>query len=77
MGIRLQNNFKKRFGDRSFKVVYPEKRLTGDERKLRNEKIAEAAKAVLTGILKREPTPEELYGFEDISKKLPPKEGAS
>lgn len=77
MGIRLQNNFKKRFGDRPFKVIYPEKPLTGDERKLRNEKIAEAVKAVLTGILKREPTPEELSGLEDISKKLPPDRGAS
>lgn len=77
MGIRMQNNFKKRFGDRPFKVVYPEKRLTGDERKLRNEKLSEAAKEVLTGILKREPTPEELCGFKDISKKLPPEKVAS
>lgn len=77
MGIRLQNNFKKRFGDRPFKVIYPEKPLTGEERRLHNAKIAEAVKAVLTGILKREPTEAELFGLEDISKKLPPQEGTS
>lgn len=77
MGIRLQNNFKKRFGDRPFKVIYPEKPLTGSERQLRNEKIDEAVKAVLTGILKREPTEEELCGFGDIFKKVPPVKGAS
>ena len=53
-----------------FVVVYPEKQLEGIERKIRNEQIVEAFRAVLAGILNREPTPDELYGLEDISQNV-------
>jgi len=72
MGIRLQNNFKKRFGNRPIKVIYPEKPFIASDKCLQNDKLLDAFKAVLTGILKREPTLKELRGLEDISKNFPP-----
>ena len=68
MGRRLVNNFKRRFGDRRFVAIYPEKPLEGAERRLQNEKIAQAFVSILTGILKREPTANEISGKEDISR---------
>ena len=68
MGRRHLNHFKRRFGDRKFVVIYPEKPLEGSERRLQNEKIAQAFVSVLAGILKREPTANEISGKEDISQ---------
>ncbi len=69
MGRRLANNFKKRFGERKFVACYPEKPFEGVERRLHNEKIAQAFVLVLAGILKREPSAKEISGHEDISLK--------
>ena len=68
MGRRHLNHFKRRFGDRKFVVVYPKMPIEGAERRLQNEKIAQAFVSVLAGILKREPTANEISGTEDISK---------
>ena len=62
-------NFKKRFGDRKFVVSYPQKELEGAARRLHNEKIAQAFVSVLAGILKRDPSANEISGREDISLK--------
>ena len=65
MGQRMSNKFKERFGDR-VSVVYRGKPLTVSEQKLQNETLAKAVAHVLTGILKREPTEEELLGVTEI-----------
>ncbi len=67
MGERQISNFEKRF-KRGFVVVYPEKPLEGAARRMQNQKIFEAVKAVLTGILKREPTPDELSGCKSLTR---------
>lgn len=69
MGRSLSNHFKRRFGDRKITVIYPEKSLEGADRRIHNEKIFQAFTSVLAGILKREPTANELSGLEDVSKK--------
>jgi len=71
MGERQISNFEKRF-KRGFVVVYPEKPLEGVARRIQNQKIFEAVKAVLTGILKREPTPDELSGCKPLIRKKKP-----
>ena len=71
MGERQISNFEKRF-KRGFVVVYPEKPLEGVARGIQNQKILEAVKAVLTGILKREPTPDELSGCKPLTRKKRP-----
>ena len=65
MGQRMSNNFKKRFGDR-VSMVYRGKPLIASEQKLQNEVLAKAVIEVLKGILKREPTNEELLGIVEI-----------
>lgn len=70
MGRKIAENFQKRFGDR-ITFRYPSKPLEGLERRQQNEKIFDAFKNVLSGILKREPTTNELFGVEDISGKKP------
>ena len=73
MGQRITNNFKKRFGDR-VRIIYREKPLKSNEQKLQNEILAKAVTQVLTGILKREPTIEELLGIKEIKNiKIKPK----
>ncbi len=69
MGRSLANHFKRRFGDRKITIIYPEKPLEGADRRIHNEKIFQAFTSVLAGILKREPTANELSGLEDVSKK--------
>ena len=69
MGRSLANHFKRRFGDRKITVIYPEKCFEGADRRIHNEKIFQAFTSVLAGILKREPTANELSGLEDVSKK--------
>ena len=71
MGERQVSNFEKRF-KRGFNVIYPEKPLEGVARRMRNQRILEAVKAVLTGILKREPTPDELSGCKPLIQKRRP-----
>ena len=65
MGCRLDNNFKKRFGDR-VSMVYAERQPITSRQKLQNEILAKAAAQVLAGVLKREPTSEELLGIAEI-----------
>ncbi len=67
MGDRQISNFEKRF-KRGFNVIYPDKPLEGTARRMHNQKILDAVKAVLTGILKREPTPDELSGCRPITR---------
>ncbi|MFH1665901.1 MAG: hypothetical protein ABIA77_07145 [Candidatus Omnitrophota bacterium] len=71
MGERQKSNFENRF-KRGFSVVYPEKPLEGVARRIQNQKILEAVKAVLKGILKREPTPDELSGCKPLTRKWRP-----
>ncbi len=68
MGLRLERKFQERFGDR-IEVVYADKPLEGEERRLNSKRLSEAVKAVMTAILKREPTPEELLGIKPINGK--------
>ena len=68
MGRSLEENFRRRFGDRKIAVLYLEKPLEGADRRLRDEKIFQAFTSVLAGILKREPTVNEISGLEDVSK---------
>lgn len=68
MGQRATNNFKKRFGDR-IQLVYLDKPLKGAERRTQNGKIIEAFSALLAGILRREPTPDEIAGLKHLSEK--------
>lgn len=71
-GQNKDKNFKKRFGDR-ITVTYLEKPLSPAEQKIQNQKISKAFADVLTGILGREPTPNELLGIDEIKfrKKKP------
>jgi len=71
MGDRQKLNFENRF-KRGFNVVYPDKPLEGVNRRTRNQKILEAVKSVLTAILKREPTPDELSGCKPLTRKKSP-----
>jgi hypothetical protein len=68
MGDRQNLNLEKRF-KKGFVLVYPDKPLEGEERRKQNQRIFEAVKAVLTGILKREPTPDELSGCKPLTRK--------
>lgn len=69
MSDRIKKNFEKRFGDPPrFNVIYPKKPLEGSERIYRNQKIADAVDKVLTGILGRKPTKDELIGRTRISE---------
>ena len=74
MGRRVEQNFQKRFGDR-IAIVYAEEPLQGEERRLHHQRLSESVKAVLTAVLKREPTLEELLGIKPIvmdRKKIAP-----
>jgi len=71
MGERQNSNFEKRYKN-GFVVTYPEKPLEGAARRVQNQRILEAVKAVLTGILKREPTPDELSGCKPLLYKKRP-----
>ncbi len=69
MGKRAENNFEKRFGNPPrFNVVYPNKPLEGGERIYRNKKIVSAVEQVLTGIIGRKPTADELSGRKRINE---------
>ncbi|MBI5643239.1 MAG: hypothetical protein HY954_07165 [Deltaproteobacteria bacterium] len=66
MGQTREKNFLKRFGGR-FSTSFAERPLTPTEHKVQNEALCRAITEVMAGILKREPTQEELLGLEDIS----------
>ncbi len=66
MRQRMDKNFQKRFEDR-ISVVFPERLLAPTEQRARNDSLVKAITEVMAGILKREPTQEELLGLEDIS----------
>jgi len=65
----ITKNFYKRFGNR-IKVVYLDKPLEPTEQKIRNAKLRDAYKLMLTEILKREPTQEELLGIVKINPRI-------
>lgn len=67
MAQKMDNNFKRRFGDR-ISISYLVKSFTPAERELHNTKLYKAIRKVIAGVLKREPTPEELLGLKDISE---------
>ena len=67
MSQRMYNNFRKRFGDR-IEMRYLEYPLEPTEQKIRNTRLREAYKLMLTEILKREPTKKELLGLLAIEQ---------
>jgi len=67
MGKPLISQFQKRFSGR-MRVVYAERQGSLAEQKMQNEALAKAVAQVMAGILKREPTQEELLGLADISQ---------
>ena len=67
-GKRIKDNFDKRFKSR-ISVVYLKTPISGSAHKAFNRNLCKALKAVLTGILGREPTQSELLGIEDLSKR--------
>jgi len=66
MGQQITKNFQNRFEDR-ISVSYREKSIEPAEQQIRSTRIVKAFTQILTGILKREPTKEELLGIVDIS----------
>ena len=66
---RITDNFHKRFGDR-IEMVFLDKPLEPTEQKIRDVKILKAYTLLLTEILKREPTPEELLGIVKIKPRI-------
>lgn len=66
MGRSVKENFEKRFGDR-ITVSYPNRPPDPLEQKIQNENLLKAFSQVLAGILKREPTQDELLGLDDLS----------
>ena len=69
MSKRIDDNFRKRFGDR-IEIKYLDKPLEPTEQKIRNAKFREAYKLMLTEILKREPTEKELLGIVKIKPRM-------
>jgi len=67
MGKPLVSQFQKRFGDR-ITAVYANKTRTVVDQQVQGETLAKAVTQVIAGILKREPTQEELLGLVDISE---------
>ncbi len=72
MGKQNQN-FEKRFGGK-VEVIYAEKPLEGEDRRLNRKSLIEALRVVMLSALNREPTREELLGIHLISP--PRKRGA-
>ena len=67
MGKPLVSQFQKRFGDRITAVYADKPRIVVDQQ-VQGETLAKAVTQVIAGILKREPTQEELLGLVDISE---------
>jgi hypothetical protein len=69
MGERIKRNFEKRFGNPPrFNVIYETKPQSEYERLVRNKKIVSAVGQVLTGILGRKPTADELTGRKRVNE---------
>lgn len=66
MARKMDNNFKRRFGDR-ISISYLVKSFTPAEREVQNTKLYKAIRKVMAGVLKREPTHEEILGLKGIS----------
>lgn len=66
MGRKTETSFHKRFGGR-ISVLFSDRSLQPAGSKAQNEALCRAIKEVMAGILKREPTEEELLGVDDIS----------
>ncbi len=66
MGQPMHVKFQKRFGDR-ISVIYTDKTPPPAIQKIQNEFLAKAIFQVLSGILNREPTQDELLGRVDLS----------
>lgn len=67
MGQTSEKIFQKRFGSR-ISIVFSEKIVQPAEMKVQNIALYKAVKQVMAGILKRDPTSDEIVGLEDISK---------
>jgi len=65
MGKPIVSQFQKRFSDR-ITVVYPDKPRSVVEEQTQGEVLAKAITQVISGILGREPTQEELLGIKPI-----------
>ena len=63
----IAQNFQKRF-EGKIEVAYREKPLEPAEQQIQNTRLLKAFTQVLSSVLKREPTQEELLGIVDISK---------
>lgn len=66
MGDKTGKNFHKRFGER-ISVTFSERPPMPTEQKARSEALSRAITEVMAGVLKREPTEEEVLGLKDIS----------
>ncbi len=66
MERKTETNFHKRFGGR-ISVTFSDRPLYPAGQKVQNDALCKAITEVMAGILKREPTQEELLGLEDIS----------
>ena len=62
----IAQNFQKRF-EGKIEVAYREKPLEPAEQQIQNTRLLKAFTQVLSSVLKREPTQEELLGIVDIS----------
>ena len=62
----ITRNFQKRF-EGKIEVAYREKPLEPAEQQIQNTRLLKAFTQVLSSVLKREPTQEELLGIVDIS----------
>jgi hypothetical protein len=67
MGKQAKNKFSKRFSG-GLRIIYLEKPLSGAGRDLQVAGIRRAVAEILTGLLGREPTEEELLGLKLIKK---------
>ena len=64
----ITKNFQKRF-EGKIVVAYRKKPMEPSEQQIQNTRLSKAFTQVLSGILKREPTQEELLGIVDISSR--------
>ena len=65
MGHSTEQLFEKRFAGR-IEVAYRIQPIDGEERQFHQKRLSDALKAVMTALLKREPTQEELLGLTPI-----------
>ncbi|MEI8011897.1 MAG: hypothetical protein WCI27_05370 [Candidatus Omnitrophota bacterium] len=70
-GSRIENNFKKRFGDPPrIYAVYPKEPVPAAEREWINKNIAKAVFELMKDILGRDPIPDEFSGRVSIEESL-------